>query len=242
MYKKLFLLTALLGLTAPVSAEEEWEISWTPYLWAANLSADIDFGRGPIGTELDFKDIVDKLEGVFMHYLEFRKGQWGIANEIIYLNISDSVDGPIAGVVEADTDLKQSVVDLVATYHTGRDYNTMIYAGVRYINLDTTVELTSPFPPLNTELEGDKNWTNPVIGVRQIFPLNDRWNLALKGDIASDLDDEQSFFITLGANYDINELLDLKLGYRYAEVEYEDSDLKFEETVDGAFVGLTFNW
>ncbi|MCP4766513.1 MAG: hypothetical protein GY875_09590 [Gammaproteobacteria bacterium] len=228
--------------TTSVSAEEEWQINWTPYLWAANLSASMDFGMGSVGADLDFSDILDKLEGTYMHYLEFRKGRWGIANEIIYLNIADSKKGPIAGIVEADADLKQSVIDLVATYHTGNDENTMLYGGLRYINADAGVVTTSDLPPQNMELNTQKDWTNLLVGVRQAFPLSDKWSLAVKGDIATDFDDEQSYALTLGANYYMTKLLDLKFGYRYMQVEYEDSDIKLEETIDGAFVGLTFKW
>jgi len=242
MIKKMMLAILLIHLALPVSAEEEWQINWTPYLWAADLSADMDFGNGPVGTDLDFEDIVDKLEGAYMHYLEFRRGRWGIANEIIYLNISDSKNGPIAGITEVEADLKQSVIDLVATYHTGRNENTMLYGGLRYINLEVEADTTSVLPPLNLELDGDKDWTNLLFGIRQVFPLTDKWGLVAKGDIASDFDDEQSYIISLGADYDMTELLDLKIGYRYAEIEYEDSDVKLDETIDGVFVGLSFNW
>ena len=37
-------------------------------------------------------------------------------------------------------------------------------------------------------------------------------------------------------------LLDLKIGYRYAVIEFEDSDIELNEEIDGAFVGLSFNW
>ncbi|MCP4332247.1 MAG: hypothetical protein GY785_06300 [Gammaproteobacteria bacterium] len=219
-----------------------WQINWTPYLWAANLSASMDFGMGSVDTDLDFSDIFDKLEGTYMHYLEFRKGRWGVANEIIYLNIADSQKGPIAEIAEADADLKQSVVDLVATYHTGKDQSTMLYGGLRYINMEVGVVTKSTVPDLNLELNADKNWTNLLVGVRQAFPISDKWSLTVKSDIATDFDDEQSYVITLGANYYMTELLDLKFGYRYMEVAYEDSDIKIEETIDGAFVGLTFKW
>ena len=245
MKTKLSLLILLFSLaTTSVSAEEEWQINWTPYLWAANISASMDFGKGQGGVDadLDFNDILDKLEGTYMHYLEFRKGRWGIANEIIYLNIADSKKGPIAGVVEADGDLKQSVIDLVATYYTGNGENTMLYGGLRHINAEVGVVATLTAPDSSLALNADKNWTNLLIGVRQAFPLSDRWNLAVKGDIATDFDDEQSYVLTLGANYYMTKLLDLKFGYRYMEVEYEDSDIKLEETIDGAFVGLTFKW
>lgn len=240
---KLSLLILLFSLaTTSVSAEEEWQINWTPYLWAASISASMDFGKGPIGTDLDFGEILDKLEGTYMHYLEFRKGRWGIANEIIYLNIADSKKDPIAEIAEADADLKQLQFDLVATYHTGKDENTMLYGGLRYISAEVGVVTTSDLPPLNLELDADKNWTNLLVGVRQAFPISDKWSLAVKGDIATDFDDEQSYALTLGANYYMTKLLDLKFGYRYMQVEYEDSDIKIEETIDGAFVGLTFKW
>ena len=242
MVKKIFLLLLVMGSALPAKAEEKLQISWTPYIWAANLSFDMDFGAGPIGTDLDFDDVLDKLEATYMHYLEFRKGKWGFANEIIYLNIADTNDAPIPLISEVDVDVKQGIYDFVVTYHTGKGENTMLYGGLRYIDIDTTVETTSGLPPLNLDLEVNKDWTNLVVGVQQIFPLNDKWSLALKGDIASDFDDESSYFLTLGANYTISKLLDLKLGYRYAEVEYEDSDVEINETIDGAFVGLTFKW
>jgi len=243
MKMKLLMLTLLFSLaTTSVSAEEEWQISWTPYIWAANLSADMDFGRGPISADLDFHEIIDKLEGVYSHYLEFRKGRWGVANEIVYLNIADSMKNPIPGITEADADLKQSIIDLVATYHTGNDENTMLYGGLRYINLEVEVDTTSPLPALNLELDADKNWTNLLVGVRQIYPLNDKWSLLARGDIATDFGDEQSYAINLGANYDMTDLLDLKFGYRYMEVDFEDSDIEINETIDGVFVGLTFTW
>ncbi|MCP4333217.1 MAG: hypothetical protein GY785_11225 [Gammaproteobacteria bacterium] len=242
MDMKLSLFVCLLGLTFSVSAEEEWQLNWTPYLWAANMSVDIDFGAGPISTDLDFDDIVDKLEAGFMHYLEFKKGRWGIANEIIYLNIADSKDGPIAGFAEADVDLKQHVIDLVGTYYAGADENTMIYGGVRYINLDLEIETTSNLTPLNQELDGGNDWTNLVVGVRQTVPINDQWRFIAKGDIASDFGDELSSVITLGARYDVSELLDIKFGYRYALIEYEDSDFEFDQTIEGVFAGLGFNW
>jgi hypothetical protein len=40
----------------------------------------------------------------------------------------------------------------------------------------------------------------------------------------------------------MTDLLDLKFGYRYMDIDYEDSDVEVNETVDGAYVGLTFNW
>lgn len=242
MYKKFILPLIVLGAISPANAEEKLQVYWTPYIWGANLSVDMDFGAGPIGTDLDFRDILDKLEATYMHYLEFRKGKWGFANEIIYLHIADTEDVSIPLISEVDSDVKQGIYDFVITYHTGKGENTMLYGGLRYIDIDTTVETTSGLPPLNLDLEVNKDWTNLVVGVRQIFPLNDNWATWLKGNIASDFDDESSYFLTLGANYTISKLLDLKFGYRYAEIEYEDSDIEINETIDGAFVGLTFKW
>jgi hypothetical protein len=242
MIKKIFVLLLVMGSALPAKAEEKLQINWTPYIWGANLSVDMDFGAGPIGTDLDFRDILDKLEATYMHYLEFRKGKWGFANEIIYLHIADTEDVSIPLISEVDSDVKQGIYDFVVTYHTGKGENTMLYGGLRHIDIDTTVETTSVLPPLNLDLEVNKDWTNLVVGVRQIFPLNDNWTTWIKGNIASDFDDESSYFLTLGANYTISKLLDLKFGYRYAEIEYEDSDIEINETIDGAFVGLTFKW
>ena len=77
--------------------------------------------------------------------------------------------------------------------------NTMLLAGLRYIKLESSLETTSALPPLNLKLDGDKDWTNLLVGVRQVVPINDNWGFWSKGDIASDFDDELSYIVTVGA-------------------------------------------
>lgn len=250
--KKHLLAAAILASTAATavaqspmtteSPEKDWNVNWTPYIWAANLEADVKLG--PVNTTgtLDFSDIVDKMDAAFMHLLEFNKGRWGISNEIIYFDLSDSKTGPIANIVRADVGMKQSIIDLTGTYKATEDGNTTVLAGLRYIALDMDIKTTSGIPLLNQSISKKEDWTNLLVGVRQIFPINESWSLMAKGDIATDFSDEMSYILTVGANYTMTDLLDLKVGYRYAGVDYENSEFTFEETADGLFTGLTFKW
>lgn len=241
-FKKACLLTTTsLVFSHGAFAEESWDINWTPYLWAANLQADVKAGPIDGGADLDTKDILDKLDMAFMHYLEFSKGDWGIANEIIYLDLSQTTQGPIGGAVQAEVGLTQLINDLVVTYKIDDTGNTTLIAGARYNSLDMGVDIIGPDSG-TIPLSSKESWTNVLFGLRQIVPINNEWSFLFKGDVATDFSDELSYILTAGANYQMTDLLDLKFGYRYAKVEFKKDTFDLDETVDGAFVGMTFKW
>ena len=232
------------------SEKDVWEVNWTPYIWAATLQADVEVGPVQGSQEVDFKDIVDKLDFAFMHYLEAHNGTWGVANEIIYFDLSDSqkqTGGPGLGPgaeLKAEVDLTQTIFDLAATYRPTESKNTIITLGVRHIAVEADAAFTfsGPGPSPAPSLSLDEDWQNLLIGVNQLFPLNEKWLLAAKADVATDFGDELSYILTLGANWQMTDLLDLKFGYRYGAVEYENNNFVFEETVSGVFTGLTFKF
>ncbi len=120
--------------------------------------------------------------------------------------------------------------------------NTTFYAGLRRLSVDLNMVIDANIDVLDGRLSRKEDWTNILVGVRQVIPINDRWFAALKADYAGDLGDETSFILNAGLDYTMTDLLSLKFGYRYASVDYESSDFTFDQTSNGPFVGLSFNW
>jgi hypothetical protein len=82
----------------------------TPYLWAAGIDGDIQFGRLPkTNVDQSFSDILDVLGIGVMGAFEARKDRWGFLFDAMYLKISDdaSTPGPLFGDVEAIPDPKE---------------------------------------------------------------------------------------------------------------------------------------
>lgn len=235
----------LASIGAQAADEDQWRVDWTPYIWAANMKVDANIGPVEASGELGFDDIIDKASGAYMHYLEASKGNWGIANEIIYFDLSDTLTGPIAPVESVNVGLKEAIVDLSLAYHPSSWDGTTFYGGARYINLDMDLGINFSWPeplPQNASADGGDSWTHLLLGARHIIEFNDKWSMMVKGDYASDYDNSYSYIATLGAGYQFTDLLSLKFGYRIAAIKYEDKPLTLNQDVDGAFVGLGFSW
>ncbi len=247
MQKLLGVFLLLMVCTQLTYAEEaesgdSWNVSWTPYIWAASLDADVKLGPAGGSGSLDFDDILDKLDMTYMHHLDINNGRWGFLNEIIYFDLSDTKSAPIAGVASAKVNSKQGIYDFAGTYRIGDDGTGLVIFGARYIDLEMGITTSSAIPGFNRNINLNESWTNLLLGVQKSFPLAENWDVAVKGDIATDYSDELSYILTLGFNYTMTDLLDLKFGYRYAGLEYENNQFEFDEKAGGAFVGLTFNW
>ena len=67
-----------LAVTGPVQAED-WEWTIAPYLWAYGVQLDLTVNDNTeIGDDATFKNILDKVDSVFMGHFEGRKGRWGM--------------------------------------------------------------------------------------------------------------------------------------------------------------------
>jgi hypothetical protein len=245
LLKLITLCTAiLLASSAWADSGDEWQVSWTPYIWASSLSTDVGFRNLPeLETQVDFKDLIKNTDMAYMHFLEFKKGNWGLMNDFIYFDVSDS-GNPGNGILinEIEAGVKQSFFDLAASYTPDNMPNTTFYAGLRRINVELDLAIDANIDPLNRRLGHKENWTNFLVGIRQVFPINDRWFGALKADYSGDFGDETGFILNAGLDYTMTELLSLKFGYRYASVDFESTDFTFDQTASGPFVGLSFNW
>ncbi len=240
MKKLLLLLSMLISTPAMAATDNDWKISWTPYIWAANIGADVTVNDRVSGSgELDFDDLLDKVDGAFMHYLHARKGEWGIVNEIIYLDISDSIepDGTLVDRVEAG--LTEGIIDLAASYSPNQIDNTIFFVGLRRIDVDIDLDIEGQLADSRSR---EEDWTNLLLGIQYLIPVEKNWLIGLKADYASDFGDETSYILTLGADYIMTDLLSLKFGYRSAKIEFESSDFKLNQTTDGTYLGLSFNW
>lgn len=235
----------LVSASSTAESASDWKVDWTPYIWASSLDAGVGLGNLPeVESQLGFADLIDKADTAFMHHLEIRKGQWGIVNEIIYLDLSDS-STPGAGVVvdSVDVGVTQGIYDLAASYTPEQLENTSFLLGLRYIDVNLDVRINSNLNgPLAGKHSHGEDWSNLLVGVHQRIPFSDNWTLGLKADYAGDLGDEESYILTAGLDYSIREFMSLKFGYRHAAVDFDSSDFSLDETVAGPYLGLGFHW
>jgi len=200
----IFLLTVsiiLAALVPSVLAEEKledqgaWQFSVTPYAWFISMKGKVTVRGLEADVDASFSDIWDELNyGVFLAY-EARKGNWGFWGNTMYANLGDSnVEGP-NGLVKIDPTVNALWQGLGGFYRLGTwnladspgkkppAVTVDTYIGARYTYLDVSIDFEGVYQGQTRNVDGDKSWVEPLIGVRTLWDLSERWTITLLGDI-----------------------------------------------------------
>lgn len=118
--------------------QQAWEISVTPYGWAAGVDAAVSVRGYSAESSFDFIDIVQNLDMAAMLNVEVTKGRWGGWVDGIYLDVSSDADTPGSLLDSLGVDLQQMVIEAALYYRAveGSRGFLDIYAGARYMRMD----------------------------------------------------------------------------------------------------------
>jgi len=181
-------------LTPAAAAEEKpdaqrgWEFQVMPYLWAISMNGDAAVKGQKADVDVSFSDIWDELNLAFMLEYEARKGRWGLWGNTIYANLGKS-NAEVSG-LEIEPTVKALWQGAGGFYRLGTwdftdapDNNSPsvtvdTYFGARYTYLDLSLDLKGA-----DNVDGDKHWVEPLVGVRTRWDLSERWIINLTGDI-----------------------------------------------------------
>lgn len=214
-------------LAVPAMAQDEWDLSFAPYLWATGIDGDATIGNVTAPLEVNFSDIVHVLDGALLGHFEARKGDTGLFGDFIYL-ATDPEDN-----VEIDT------IILEAGYLHGRDSGSGITGwevGVRYWDFETTIAFQL-LPTLNRS----ESWTDGFIGYRRERPMGESWRSVVRGNIGAGGTD-----LTWGL--DLTYLLDFDngnsfaVGLKWLDIDYEkEASFGIDAHFFGATIGYNFD-
>jgi opacity protein-like surface antigen len=245
------------GQDEPVGIEK-WEVQFTPYFWAAELSGDATLrGRtGPV--EASFSDIMDNLDIALMGRAEAWKGKWGLYFDVIYMDLGSDFSTP-AAVVSTEMDVKMTTFDFgighrVWERRVGEESNQKllldVLGGGRYINLDGEIDIRIGGPldglGLGRKFGRREEWVEPVVGGRLRWDLSDKLAAAVRCDFGGfDIGEGSnlSWNLAAGVDYRLKENMSLKAGYRIFDLDYDSGSGSSEFGLDAQFrgpiVGLT---
>jgi hypothetical protein len=252
------LLLSLAGL-AQAQDSEDWQWTIAPYLWASDVGLDLTVNNDTtIGGDAQFKDILKKVDSVFMGHFEGRKGHWGMYLDTIYLNLSDSSSvsvgpgGPILGDLTVDAGMKMKLYDAGGIYRlkeSGDDIQFDLLAGVRYVDVDVELDLVLPGPGMMpVDIRTGPSETDLMLGARMFGFFADRWHWALRGDFSfGGTEGTYNGLATMGYTFGESRLFTLTAGYRYMSIEIDGvaargSRTTAETTMSGPLVGFVFDF
>jgi hypothetical protein len=238
------------GLAATAAhAQTDWQFAVTPYFWAAGADGDVaPFPNFPAShTDQSFGDILDDFQLGGAATFEASNGRWGFLGDFSYVD-TDTGDSAVS----ADTAYDLVGLETKATWLSGAitlnlsqssHYRLDVLAGVRANWMDTSVRLIDK--DTNDELNGDhdENWVDPIVGVRAIFPLSDRWSVTGYADVGGfGMGSDLTYELYASANYNFNERMSLVLGYRYLSVDYNNNGFLYDISQNGPVFGAQFRF
>ncbi len=246
--------------------EQPLEVIVTPYAWALSLNGNATTRGIKADINVNFNDILDHLNGAVMLEAEIRKGDVGLLFDTLYANLGDDdADGDER--IKLDAEANQVILQLAGTYRlgdwtlgsspeAGRFAVTLDpYAGARYTYLDVDLQGRLDLPELGIRrtrsVDDNQSWTDPIIGLRTIWSLGDRFGITLAGDVGGTSTSSQYSWQTFGVAGYLFSLFGqnnarLLAGYRALHQKYEDGsggdEFEWDVTMHGPLLGLSINF
>lgn len=260
-------LAATLPLTA-LAQDSGDALEWraTIYGWLPDLSGTTNFPTGPGGDSpdisVDVDTILDSLDMTFMGTLAFNKGKWGMATDILYLDLGSTKKnsrdfelGPadVPGTVDlnAKLDLKAYLWTIAGTYrlHTSESAFADLYVGARMLDMEQKLhwqfngdidELPLPGREGSSKVSVT-NW-DYLVGLKGVrnFGSSGNWFIPWQVDVGTG-DSDFVWQAMAGVGYSFN-WGGMFLNYRYLDYDNGSKNPVESLTLSGPEVGVVFEW
>lgn len=225
------------GLPAVAAAQspgpEEWVVELTPYLWAAGLDGDTaaDGAGSEIDTDYRFFS-PENLDFTLGTAVEARKGRWAMLYDAMYVGFSDAFERSPASEVEISGGFLEAAGALAA--RNGRPLELLF--GLRYVALKATVDVA---PVLRASAR--ETWLDPLVGLRYVHAFNDRWSVALRGDIGGfGVSSDLATNVAATFGWRIGDQVTLRGGYRLLQMDFDGDSLVLDAVLQGYVVGASW--
>jgi hypothetical protein len=226
--------TAANGQDAGASAR--WVVELTPYLWAAGLDGTTaaDGAVSEIDTDYTFFSL-DNLDFALGTSVDARKGRWGMRYDAMYVEFSDAFERAPGSEVE----VSGGFVETVGAVAASNNRPLTLLFGLRYVGLKSTVDI-APIPRASAR----ETWLDPLVGLEFSHAFNDRWSVALRGDVGgfgvSSESSELATNVSALFGWRLGDNLTLRGGYRFLQMDYGGDSLVLDATLQGYVVGASF--
>jgi hypothetical protein len=258
------LVSALAPATARAeTAADEWTWRATLYAWLPSLGGETSFPPGGDGPPIDVsvETILDSLNFVFMGAFEGRRGAWGFATDVIYLDLGAhdeatrdfGIGAVIPATVDADLrlDMTAWVWSLVGTYAVvQQDRLTVdLLAGTRMLDLEENLKWQFngdisglPIVERTGNSHAENTQWDAIVGVKGKLAFGDEghWYVPYYLDVGAGESDLTWQGMT-GLGYSF-ESVDVTAVWRYLDYDLGESTPIKAIDLGGAALGVSFRF
>ena len=233
--------------SAQTTSDEGTEISITPYMWLAGVKGDIGavVGGPPVAVDADFGGIFDNLSGAFMGKIDARHDRFGVIGDVVYMKVSADKNRQVGNVAAIGGELESEVMQgTLAAYwraHASDGFSLDLVAGARY----TRSELEADLSLNNRQVSGsaDRDWWDPVIGIRGIAQVSPRFSLVGYADYGGfGVSSDSLWQVNAAVNCRFTDHVSGSLGYRYYSMTFSEDGFDYDAQIAGPTLGVTITF
>lgn len=232
---------------APVPTTDAPVISATFYLWASALKGTTSTLPPLPATDIDlsFSDVLKNFDGGLMGAGEMRVGRWSILADVMFTQVSPG--GTMPGPFRADVEVRSRSLTFQANV-LYRLYDTDVLsvdagAGLRFWHLDNRLSIGPGVLPSGFDYSQNASWVDPVLLGRLSARLGGPWSVTMVGDIGGfDVGAQFTWQAIATVNYQWNDNLALRAGYRALSVDYQDGRFLYDVRMQGPVLGATYRF
>jgi hypothetical protein len=259
------ILAAMALLPTHAAAEAgDWQWNATVYVWLPSFGGETSFppdGGGP-PIDVSGEQILDSLNFAFMGAFEGRKGRWGLATDVIYLDLGASKKGTrdfglgqveIPATVDADLELDITgwLWTLAGSYEVMQqeNFSLNVLGGMRMLDLEETLqyefngEIASlPIGNRTGVSSSEETQWDAIVGVkgRWTFGADRQWYVPYYLDVGTG-DSDLTWQGMAGLGYSFNSI-DVTGVWRYLDYDLGDSTPIKSLYFNGPALGVTFRF
>lgn len=238
-----------LVVAATPAAAQDLQVAFTPYFWAAGLEGDIAPvpGLPTVHTESDFSEILDTLQMGAASAIEVRRGRWALVGDLSYVDtgVSAELATPTPEFSDAGLDSKSVFGTAALSYRileSTEGDSIDLLGGVRFNWADNDVRLMRPDGSA-VKANDDETWFDPVVGVRGVARLGDRWSVIGYADVGGfGLSSDLTWQAMASINYHLSDRFSIVAGYRYYAIDYSHDGFVFDAAQYGPLIGTTIRF
>jgi len=222
-----------------------WEFSFAPYLYATGISGTVGARGRLLEVDASFGNVLENLDIGLMGTFEARKGKLIFVSDLIWTKMSVERDTPGALYSTAKVGVNLFIFDPEVGYrvYESKRGSFDVLGGVRIWSVENNINLTTGLLP-GFDVSQRKSWAAPVVGFHGLLNVSPKFYLSTKFDIGgAGIGADLTTQFYGGAGYRITPKIALIGGYRYLQVDYDDSEgFLFDTKMNGFVFGAKFNF
>ncbi len=170
---------------------------------------------------------------------------WSVIGDIMLSQVSPSgtLPGPLASGVEVRSRSLTLQGDVLYRLYDTDTFDVDAGVGLRFWRLGNRLSIEPGALPITLSTTETRNWVDPVLAGRIIAQLGGPWSVTAVGDIGGFGVGSRLTWQAIGTvNYQWNEQLALRLGYRVLSVDYEEGAFLYDVRMQGPILGGTYRF